>query len=79
MPALRAAGDPALSLQTRIDQLHRRIEADHGQGTYLFMAVYCNGCGRSASAPTTERLALLLEGWRIGDEFGADDYCPRCH
>jgi len=60
-----------------MDELERRLEAEHGPGTYLFRAIFCNGCGRSVSAPSTAKLALLAEGWEIGP-YGGNDYCPRC-
>jgi len=67
-----------MTLQTRISELHRRIEAEHGSGGFLFAAVFCNGCGRGVSAPSPEKLAALLDGWRLADEYGGTDYCPRC-
>lgn len=66
-----------LSLQTRIEELERRIYKSHGPGTFLYAAVFCNGCGRSVSAPSAERLAVLVQDWEIG-HFGGNDYCPRC-
>lgn len=66
-----------MTLQTRIDELERRFE-EHGPYRYLFAAVYCNGCGRNESASNPAKLALRLDGWRLGDEFGSADYCPRC-
>ena len=43
-----------------------------------FVSVVCNGCGECASASSVDGLIEKLDGWRISDEYGGIDLCPRC-
>jgi hypothetical protein len=67
-----------VSLQTRAEQLHAEIEARHGKGDLLFVAVICDTCGSYVEAESVLKLLPEIEGWQLGRYGESADFCPGC-
>lgn len=66
-----------MTIETRVQRLHREIEARYGDGDLVFVSVVCNGCGKIAEAESVLKLLPLVDDWTIG-EWGGSDYCAEC-
>lgn len=65
-------------LFNRFAEVALRAGEECGPGAMLFVAVYCNGCGQKVIAHSIEELRGEASDWSLAEEFGGDDFCPRC-
>lgn len=55
-------------------------EHTDAEGEPIFVAVICNGCTATLTAPTVLDLGAkaAAEDWSIGENLGDPDYCGEC-
>jgi hypothetical protein len=67
------AVENAKLLRERFEQIRRELPGEPN-----WYAVYCNRCGLIEGSHSFDTLIAKIEGWKIAEQFGGNDYCPRC-